>query len=227
MTNYDRHKRTSKTHMEVVQLKSFDPGCEASFSRSKQYKAHLMTKQPQPLCAKGKRQTNFSDGPRQTPRQSSDERTIVDTSDEEDDWPTFSYIKPRLRHRKSRMASEMDMAGDRRHDATSAKDAARASGEKPAPSDVHSFDSHNIPYANATMARYGGIESFGRDNRQGEKARLDMTNGDKIQIIDELINSANPENQDEIKELKQHKRRLRNRQMAYVVDIASWRIVTC
>ena len=53
-----------------------------------------------------------------------------------------------------------------------------------------------------------------RDGVRKKNARFDIPEGRNLQTIDELINSANPNNEDEIKELKQQKRLLRNRQAA-------------
>lgn len=55
-----------------------------------------------------------------------------------------------------------------------------------------------------------------RDGVRKKNARFEIPEGRNLQTIDELINSANPNNEDEIKELKQQKRLLRNRQAAYV-----------
>lgn len=55
-----------------------------------------------------------------------------------------------------------------------------------------------------------------RDGVRKKNARFDIPEGRNLQTIDELINSTNPSNEDEIKELKQQKRLLRNRQAAYV-----------
>lgn len=53
-----------------------------------------------------------------------------------------------------------------------------------------------------------------RDGVRKKNARFDIPEGRNLQTIDELINSANPNNEEEIKELKQQKRLLRNRQAA-------------
>ena len=55
-----------------------------------------------------------------------------------------------------------------------------------------------------------------RDGVRKKNARFEIPEGRNLQTIDELINSTNPNNEDEIKELKQQKRLLRNRQAAYV-----------
>jgi hypothetical protein len=53
-----------------------------------------------------------------------------------------------------------------------------------------------------------------RDGVRKKNARFDIPEGRNLQTIDELINSANPNDEDQIKELKQQKRLLRNRQAA-------------
>ncbi len=53
-----------------------------------------------------------------------------------------------------------------------------------------------------------------RDGVRKKNARFEIPEGRNLQTIDELINSTNPNNEDEIKELKQQKRLLRNRQAA-------------
>lgn len=58
-----------------------------------------------------------------------------------------------------------------------------------------------------------------RDGVRKKNARFDIPEGRNLQTIDELINSTNPNNEDEIKELKQQKRLLRNRQAAYVHEL--------
>lgn len=58
-----------------------------------------------------------------------------------------------------------------------------------------------------------------RDGVRKKNARFEIPEGRNLQTIDELINSTNPNNEDEIKELKQQKRLLRNRQAAYVHNL--------
>ena len=53
-----------------------------------------------------------------------------------------------------------------------------------------------------------------RDGVRKKNARFEIPEGRNLQTIDELINNTNPNNEDEIKELKQQKRLLRNRQAA-------------
>lgn len=53
-----------------------------------------------------------------------------------------------------------------------------------------------------------------RDGVRKKNARFEIPEGRNLQTIDELINSTNPNNEEEIKELKQQKRLLRNRQAA-------------
>jgi len=62
-----------------------------------------------------------------------------------------------------------------------------------------------------------------RDGVRKKNARFDIPEGRNLQTIDELINSTNPNNEDEIKELKQQKRLLRNRQAAYVHRLRPFR----
>ncbi|KAL6720688.1 hypothetical protein ACLMJK_002613 [Lecanora helva] len=53
-----------------------------------------------------------------------------------------------------------------------------------------------------------------RDGVRKKNARFEIPEGRNLQTIDELINNTNPNNEEEIKELKQQKRLLRNRQAA-------------
>ena len=53
-----------------------------------------------------------------------------------------------------------------------------------------------------------------RDGVRKKNARFEIPEGRNLQTIDELINNTNPNDEDSLKELKQQKRLLRNRQAA-------------
>jgi len=60
------------------------------------------------------------------------------------------------------------------------------------------------------------IAHLPRDGVRKKNARFDIPEGHNLQTIDELINRTDPNNEQTLKELKQQKRLLRNRQAAYV-----------